>query len=290
MTAIVMESKPLKEAMWAEASAMVEDRLKSRGGRPCLAVVLVGDDPASATYVKNKHAACRKVGIDTRDFHLPAETSQADLIALVNGLNGESAVNGILVQLPLPKHIDARAVIGCVSPVKDVDCLHPENVGLLFLGTPRFEPCTPGGIMRLLAFYGFSVEGKRVVIIGRSNIVGKPLSALMLRAHATVTLCHSRTRDLPSVAREADILIAAIGKPHFVTADYIHDGAVVVDVGVNQVPDASAKGGKRLIGDVDFDAALPKAAAISPVPGGVGPLTIASLLMNTLRAFDLQTA
>jgi methylenetetrahydrofolate dehydrogenase (NADP+)/methenyltetrahydrofolate cyclohydrolase len=283
-----MVGKPLKEAMWAEAAARVEGILKSHGKRPCLAVILVGDDPPSATYVKNKHAACRKVGIDTRDFHLPAETSQADLTALVRGLNDEQDVNGILVQLPLPERLDERAVINRVSPMKDVDCLHPENVGLLYLGTPRFEPCTPAGIMRLLAFYGFSVEGKRVVIIGRSNIVGKPLSALMLKAHATVTLCHSRTRDLPGVAREAEILVAAVGKPHVVTADFVRDGAVVVDVGISHALDPSAKTGVRLVGDVDFDAVLPKVAAISPVPGGVGPLTIASLLMNTLRAFELQ--
>jgi methylenetetrahydrofolate dehydrogenase (NADP+)/methenyltetrahydrofolate cyclohydrolase len=248
-------------------------------------VVLVGDDPASAVYVRAKEKACVEAGMNGKTIRLPAETSQADLLALIDQLNADKTVHGILVQMPVPKHIDPQAVILRISAEKDVDGFHPVNVGRVWIGEKNgFAPCTPAGVMVMLEKAGVDVMGKNVVILGRSNIVGKPMVSLMVAASATVTVCHSKTRDLPSVCRGADILIAAIGKPEFVKGDMVKPGAVVIDVGINRVDDATNAKGYRIVGDVDFAAVSQVASKISPVPGGVGPMTIAMLLKNTVRA------
>ena len=263
-------------------------RLRARGIVPGLAAVLVGDDPASAIYVRNKSRACAEAGLFSDTVRLPAETSQEELLTVVDGLNHDPAIHGILVQLPLPPQIDPRVVVRAISPAKDVDCLHPQNVGRLLIGEPHFLPCTPAGVQELLLRSGYPPEGRHVVICGRSNLVGKPLAAMLMQkapgANATVTVCHTGTRDLAEVTRTADILVAAMGQPHFITAGMVREGVVVIDVGTNRVDDPSASRGWRLAGDVDFDAVAPKAAAIPPVPGGVGPMTIAMLLRNVLRA------
>lgn len=252
---------------------------------PHLAAILVGDDPASGVYVKTKHQACEKAGMHSTTHRLPAATTQTELLQLVARLNADDSVHGILVQLPLPKAIDTLRILDSVSPLKDVDCFHPENVGRLVQNRPRFLPCTPQGIQLLLRESGIDPAGKHVVIVGRSDIVGKPLGLMLLQkgpwADATVTICHSRTANLGEITRSADILIAAIGKPEFVTAEMVRPGAVVIDVGVNRV-------GERLVGDVAFDAVGEVAAYITPVPGGVGPMTIAMVLQNTLTAAELQ--
>jgi methylenetetrahydrofolate dehydrogenase (NADP+)/methenyltetrahydrofolate cyclohydrolase len=259
--------------------------LKTRGITPGLTAVLVGDDPASAVYVRSKEKACIEAGMKGEAIRLPADTTQADLLALVDQLNADATVHGILVQMPLPKHIDPQAVILRIAPEKDVDGFHPVNVGRVWIGEKNgFAPCTPAGVMVMLQKAGCEVQGKNVVILGRSNIVGKPMVSLMVAASATVTVCHSKTRDLPAVCRGADILIAAIGKPEFVKGDMVKPGAVVIDVGINRVDDATNAKGYRIVGDVDFAAVSQVASKISPVPGGVGPMTIAMLLKNTVRA------
>ena len=252
--------------------------LKQKGITPGLAVILVGDDPASQVYVRNKEKACAEVGFYSELHALPEQTTEEALLALVRQLNNDAKIHGILVQLPLPAHLDAQQVIETISPDKDVDAFHPVNVGGLVTGTNRFAPCTPAGIMELLHSAGISVSGKRCVVIGRSNIVGKPMALLLLRENGTVTICHSHTRQLAEICREADILVAAVGRPHFVTAEMVKPGAAVIDVGMDR--DAAGK----LCGDVDFAAVEPVAGYITPVPGGVGPMTIAMLMQNTLTA------
>ena len=263
--------------------------LAGRGVTPGLAAVLVGDNPASATYVRMKGKACEEAGLYHETVRLPKGTTQAELLALVDRLNADAKIHGILVQLPLPKQIDAQLVLRRVAPAKDVDGFHPENVGKVSIGDPTgFRPATPFGVQQLLVRSGIDTTGKHAVIVGRSNIVGRPMAALLLQdgpgGNATVTVVHSRTRDMKSVTRLADILIVAIGKPQFVTGDMIKPGAVVIDVGVNRVEDPSTKKGYRLVGDVQFAEAKEVAAAITPVPGGVGPMTITMLLYNTVQA------
>jgi methylenetetrahydrofolate dehydrogenase (NADP+)/methenyltetrahydrofolate cyclohydrolase len=279
MTARVIDGKQIAEQTRAEAAEGAKQLLKEKGVVPHLAAVLVGDDPASAVYVRNKHIACEKAGFKSTLHRLPATTSQADLMALVRSLNEDPDVHGILVQLPLPKGLDATAILDAIHPSKDVDGFHAENVGLMSQGRPRFLPCTPAGVMRMLKVSGIETSGKHAVVIGRSDIVGKPMAMLLAQkgVDATVTLCHSRTPDLGAFCREADILVAAIGIPQFVKGDMVKPGAVVIDVGINRL-------GDKLVGDVDYAAAAQVASAITPVPGGVGPMTIAMLLENTLRS------
>jgi methylenetetrahydrofolate dehydrogenase (NADP+) / methenyltetrahydrofolate cyclohydrolase len=266
----------------------VADLFAARGIRPGLATVLVGEDPASQTYVRSKRRACEEVGIESFAYELPSNTTQEALEALVNELNVDPQVNGILVQVPLPKHLDEKAVLDLISFEKDVDGFHPTNIGLLAMKgrEPRFVACTPQGIMWMLRESGIELAGKSAVVLGRSNIVGMPIALLLMHADATVTIAHSRTPNLPEVCRQADILIAAVGRPQMVKADWVKPGAVVIDVGTNRIEDASKKSGFRLVGDVDTAAVEPIARAISPVPGGVGPMTIAMLLKNTLAAAE----
>jgi len=245
---------------------------------PGLAVVLVGDDPASQVYVGRKAKACAEVGFLSREYKLPADTEEKKLLKIIKKLNKDELVHGILVQLPLPKHISTENIIAAINPDKDVDGFHPYNVGGLVTGTPLFVPCTPRGIMELISRSGIDLTGKEAVVVGRSNIVGKPMAFLLLAQNATVTMCHSRTKDLPSVTRRADVLIAAIGKPRMIKADMVKEGAVIIDVGVNRLENG------KLAGDVDFDEVAPRASYITPVPGGVGPMTIAMLMKNTLDA------
>ncbi|MGB7343256.1 MAG: bifunctional 5,10-methylenetetrahydrofolate dehydrogenase/5,10-methenyltetrahydrofolate cyclohydrolase [Pirellulaceae bacterium] len=296
MSAELLDGKKVAGEIRADVAADVAAFVESGGQKPCLAAVLVGEDPASQVYVRNKNRACEKAGIEGRTHRLDAQISQSELIGLVQQLNDDPTVNGILVQLPLPSDgnggvgFDEREVLDTVAPLKDVDAFSPVNVGLLMQGRPRFLPCTPHGIVQLLHRTGHSVAGKNVVVVGRSDIVGKPMAMMLAQkdgscgrdvANATVTLAHSRTADLGEVCRTADCLIAAVGVPKMITADMIKPGAIVVDVGINRVDD-------KLVGDVDFDAAIEVAGAITPVPGGVGPLTIAMLLHNTLLAAKLQ--
>jgi len=250
---------------------------------PGLAVVLVGEDPASQVYVRNKSRAAEEVGIKSWTHRLPTETTQTQLLALIDQLNKDANVHGILVQLPLPKQIDAQTIIAAIDPNKDVDGFHPVNAGRLSLGLPSFVPCTPQGCMILLREAVANLSGKRAIVLGRSNIVGKPVAQLLLQADCTVTIAHSRTQDLPAECRNADIVIAAIGKPEFVKGDWIKQGAVVIDVGINRITDPANPDKTKLVGDVDFVVAAPRAAAITPVPGGVGPMTIACLLKNTVQ-------
>lgn len=268
-----------------EVSAMVKaevaketQELAELGVTPGLAVVIVGDDPASRVYVNNKKKACEEVGFYSEEYALPAETTQEELLELVHKLNEKCDIDGILVQLPLPKHLDEKAVIEAISPKKDVDAFHASNVGKIMIGDYKFLPCTPAGVMELIKSTGIEVSGKNCVVIGRSNIVGKPMAMLLLHSNGTVTICHSKTQNLKEVCRNADILVAAVGKAKFVTADMVKEGAVVIDVGMNR--DENGK----LCGDVDFDSVEPIASYITPVPGGVGPMTIAMLMKNTLTA------
>jgi methylenetetrahydrofolate dehydrogenase (NADP+)/methenyltetrahydrofolate cyclohydrolase len=264
--------------------------LKAQGVVPGLTVVLVGDDPASTVYVGSKEKTSTELGMHGETIRLPATTSEKDLLALVDRLNDNAAVHGILVQMPLPKHIDTDAVIRRIKPEKDVDGFHPVNVGKLSIGQhDGFVPCTPNGVRYMLEHSGVSMRGAECVIVGRSNIVGKPMAALMLAADATVTVAHSRTRDLASVTRRADILIAAVGKAQMLTADMVKPGAVVIDVGMNRIADPSKKSGSRLVGDVDFDSVRTVASMITPVPGGVGKMTIAMLMQNTVHAAEMLT-
>ncbi len=270
-----------------EESARDIAELRECGVTPGLAVVLVGSDPASQAYVRSKDKTCRELGMYSRKFELPAETSQTDVLALIAELNADPAIHGILVQSPPPAHINEREIILALDPRKDVDGFHPLNVAALAMDAPDgLVPCTPLGCMELLAAYDIPVRGARAVIVGRSLIVGKPMALLLLRkgTDATVTIAHSRTKDLAAVTREADIVIAAIGRPNFLNAGHIRDGATVIDVGINRIADANSPRGYRLVGDVDFESAAPKCHAITPVPGGVGPMTIAMLMRNTIRA------
>ncbi len=281
----ILDGRATAAAVRAELAQKVAV-LAARGVVPGLAVVLVGDHPASVSYVTAKERACAEIGVRSFPHHLPADTPQEALLALVARLNDDPAVHGILVQLPLPKGLDEPSVLLAISPDKDVDGFHPVNVGRMVLGERCFLPCTPRGILELLSRADVPVAGRHVVVVGRSNIVGKPLANLLLAKgiDATVTVCHSRTPDLAEHTRRADILVVATGRPHTVTADMVREGAVVVDVGVNRVPDATKKSGFRLVGDADFDDLLPKVSRITPVPGGVGPMMIAMLLQNTVEA------
>lgn len=256
--------------------------LKKNGIEPCLAVILVGDDPASKVYVNNKKKACEFCGIRSLEYLLPADASQEELNSLVEKLNSDESVNGILCQLPLPSHLDEKEVLNLIKPEKDVDAFHPENVGHIMIGDFNFLPCTPAGIMEMLKYENIGLDGKNCVIIGRSNIVGKPMAMLMLKENATVTVCHSHTKNLKELVARADVVVAAVGKAKFVTADMIKDGAVIIDVGINRCEDG------KLYGDVDFEACKEKASYITPVPGGVGPMTIATLMQNTVTAAKIQ--
>lgn len=280
--AILLDGKETAKAVRGEIRDAVTAFTNETGKVPGLSVVLVGDDPASQVYVRNKHRACEEVGIRSDVYTLPADTREDELLALIAKLNADVAVNGILVQLPLPKHLDEEKVLLAIDPAKDVDAFHPVNVGKIMIGSFTLAPCTPAGVMELLRHYHIPVAGKHCVIIGRSNIVGKPQAMLMLKENATVTVCHSRTVGLADITRTADILVAAVGRPRFVTADMVRNGAVVVDVGINR----TAEG--KLCGDVDFAAVSETASYITPVPGGVGPMTITMLLKNTLAAAKEQ--
>ncbi|MCL2742782.1 MAG: bifunctional methylenetetrahydrofolate dehydrogenase/methenyltetrahydrofolate cyclohydrolase FolD [Planctomycetaceae bacterium] len=278
----ILDGKALSEKILNEIAAEVVLFKEKSGIVPCLAAVLAGDNPASKIYVANKEKTCGKIGIAGKLFRLPASTTTDELLQLVNTLNNDDSVHGILIQLPLPESCDEQKILDAVNPLKDVDAFHPENVGLLSQGRPRFQPCTPYGVQQLLLRNGIETAGKHVVVVGRSDIVGKPMALMMMQkqkgADATVTVVHSRTKDLPSITRQADILVAAIGKAKFITADMVKPGAVVVDVGINRLKDG------KICGDVDFDDVKDTASAISPVPGGAGPLTIAMLMLNTLNA------
>jgi methylenetetrahydrofolate dehydrogenase (NADP+)/methenyltetrahydrofolate cyclohydrolase len=287
----VIDGRSVAEKVYADLRQRVE-ALKARGLTPGLAVVLVGDDPASRSYVRAKDKMSRELGLHSVKLELPADTAQEQLLGKIRELNGNSSVHGILVQSPPPKHIDEDAVVGTLDPAKDVDGFHPANVAKLTMGdSSGFVPCTPLGVQRLLLDTGVEIAGAHVVVLGRSMIVGKPLALLLMQkgkgGDATVTVVHSRTRDLPKITSSADILIAAIGQARFVKADFVKDGAVVIDVGVNRIEDSTAERGYRLVGDVDFQGVSEKASAITPVPGGVGPMTIAMLMSNTVRACEL---
>lgn len=285
MSAQLIDGKAVAARMTAEIATDSAAFQQATGIVPHLAAVLVGDDPASAVYVRNKQKACERAGLLSSLHRLSTETTEAELLSLVYQLNADPTVHGILVQLPLPKHIREQVILDAVVATKDVDCFHPHNVGLLVQGRPRFLPCTPSGCQRLLAEYHIETAGKHAVVLGRSEIVGKPMAMLLVQrgaiADATVTICHSRTRGLAEIVRQADIIVAAIGKARFVTADMVKPGAVVIDVGIN-------RDGDKLVGDVDFDSVSQVASAITPVPGGVGPMTIATLLRNTLTAAKLS--
>lgn len=288
MEPLIINGNETAAAIRSEMAKEVEE-MKAKGVEPGLGFVLVGDNPASQAYVRMKKKACAEVGITGYDYELPKETTQEELLKLVDELNHDPKIDGFIVQLPLPKHISEEAVIAATDPKKDVDCFHPVNVGKLCIGdTDGFYPCTPYGVVVLLQRAGIEVKGKHVVIVGRSNIVGKPLANLLVQkrdgANATVTICHTGTKDIPSITRQGDIVVAAIGRPNTITADMVKEGAVVVDVGVNRVEDPTAKRGYRLVGDVDYENVAPKCSAITPVPGGVGPMTIAMLLGNGLKA------
>ena len=287
MAAKIIDGKQVAQTMREELKQQVED-LKKQGIVPGLGVILVGQDPASQSYVRAKERACEKLGIYSDDNRLPAETQQQDLIALIGRMNNDPKINGILVQLPLPKHLDESQVLLAINPDKDVDGFHPMNIGKMVAGQKAFLPCTPHGVVQLLQRSGATIEGSHVVIVGRSNIVGKPLANMLIQkapgGNATVTVCHTRTRDLRFHTLQADILVAAAGRPNTITADMVKDGAVVIDVGVNRVDDAGSEKGYRLVGDVDFEAVKEKASLITPVPGGVGPMTITMLLFNTVES------
>jgi methylenetetrahydrofolate dehydrogenase (NADP+)/methenyltetrahydrofolate cyclohydrolase len=285
MSARLLDGKQLAQTIQAEITSAVQTLVQARGIRPGLAAVLVGDNPASQIYVRNKRKACQQVGIDSWLHELPSSATQTELLDLIDRLNNDRAVHGILVQLPLPKQINEETIIRAVSPLKDVDGFGPENLGLLAAGHPRFLPCTPHGVQLILTRNGVILDGNHVVIVGRSNIVGKPLALILMQkakdANATVTVCHSRSHNLADLTRQADVVVVAIGQARFLKADMIRPGAAVVDVGINRLPDG------KLAGDVDFEAVSRVASAITPVPGGVGPMTIAMLLQNTLQAAQL---
>lgn len=277
--AVLLDGKAVAAKVKADIKAQAGE-LRANGVVPGLAVVIVGSDPASLRYVKHKKRDCAECDIESYEYALPAETGMAELLALIDRLNADAKVHGILVQMPLPSGYDEQRVLYSIDPLKDVDAFHPENVGLISIGTPRFLPCTPAGVMELLDFYGIDPKGRECVVVGRSNIVGKPQSMLLLQRHGTVTVCHSRTPDLAAVTRRADILVCAVGKIGLITGDMVKDGAVVVDVAMNVKPDG------KLTGDVVFSEVEPKASYITPVPGGVGPMTRVMLLRNTITAAE----
>lgn len=278
---MILDGKLVSQRIKDELRIKVEE-LGKKGISVGLTVIIVGDDPASRVYVNSKKKACEALGITSQEFALPQDTTEEELLSLIEKLNKDDKVNGILVQLPLPKHINEETVINTIDPKKDVDAFHPQNVGKIMIGNYDFLPCTPAGVMELIKESGISVTGKECVVLGRSNIVGKPQAMLLLHQNGTVTVCHSRTQNLKEVTKRADILVAAIGKPNFVTADMVKEGAVVIDVGINRMPD------KTLCGDVDFEAVSKVASSITPVPGGVGPMTIAMLMKNTVTAAICQ--
>ena len=287
MSAVIIDGKQIAADVRADVAKKVAE-LKEKGVTPCLAVILVGQNPASVSYVTGKRKALAEVGMADRSIELPEDTSEADLLKLIGELNADSSVHGILVQLPLPKHINEDKVIMAIDPSKDVDGFHPVSVGNMMIGRPGFLPCTPHGIIVLLQKMGIQTAGKHAVVIGRSNIVGKPVSILLARkdVNCTVTMCHTGTKNMAEITRQADIIVVASGHPHTLTGDMVKDGAVIIDVGVNRIPDASKKSGFRLIGDCDFDDLVEKASFITPVPGGVGPMTIAMLMQNTLQSAE----
>ena len=282
----IIDGKLISDQIKAELKEKVA-AYKAEGREITLAVIQVGNDPASSVYVGNKKRACDNIGVRSLAFELPEETTEAELIKLVEELNDRSDVDGILVQLPVPKHIDEDKIIKAISPLKDVDGFHPQSVGALNIGQPGFVSCTPAGVIELLKRSNIEIAGKECVVVGRSNIVGKPMAALLLRENGTVTITHSRTKDLAEVTKRADILVVAIGKPKFITAEYVKDGAVVIDVGIHRLG-VSESGKAILCGDVDYDDVLPKVSAITPVPGGVGPMTIAMLMEHTYKAYLLK--
>ena len=291
MSAKIIDGTKIAAEIRGEIAVEVK-KLKESGVNPGLVVVLVGEDPASAVYVRNKGKACEEVGMTSETIRLPATTPEAELVDLVKKLNNDPKWHGILVQLPLPKHISESKIINAIDPAKDVDAFHPYNVGKLLIGEPIFMPCTPAGAQQLLLRSGYDPAGKHVVICGRSNIVGKPMAAILIQkqpgANATVTMVHTRTKDMASYTRQADILIAATGVPRMIKGDMVRDGVVIIDVGINSVVDPTHPKGRRLVGDVDFESVKDKAEAITPVPGGVGPMTITMLLKNTLKAASLR--
>ena len=293
MTGAIIDGKRVADEIRGELRGRL-DRLRARGVNPGLTAVLVGDNPGSQLYVKMKGQACEEMGMAHETIAMPKDTPEEELLRVVRTLNADHRVHGILVQQPLPPQISVEAAVTAVDPRKDVDCFHPDNVGRVLIGTPRFAPATPAGVVELLVRSGNDPAGKDVVILGRSNIVGKPLAALLMqkapKANATVTVAHSATRDIAAHTRRADILVAAMGAPKTIRADMVKDGVVVIDVATNRIPDATKKSGYRTVGDVDFDAVKEKAKAITPVPGGVGPMTIAMLLVNTVRAAELSLA
>lgn len=290
MTAELILGKEVSQEIYGELEARIA-ALKEKGVTPGLGVVLVGEDPASQTYVRMKGKKCEELGMRSETVILPESTTQSELLVKVDELNNDPGIHGFLIQLPLPDHIDEQAVINAIDPSKDVDCFHPSNVGRMLIGDPDFMPATPAGVQQMLIRSGIETEGKHVVVVGRSNIVGKPMAAMMMQkakgADSTVTVVHSRTKDIASYTREADILIVAIGKAGFITEDMVKKGAVVMDVGTNHIPDSSKKSGTRLVGDVDFEKVKEKASAITPVPGGVGPMTICMLMVNTVHAAEM---
>jgi methylenetetrahydrofolate dehydrogenase (NADP+) / methenyltetrahydrofolate cyclohydrolase len=292
-TSKTLNGKDVAEFVNLKTGELVQ-KLKGHNIRPGLVVILVGDDPASAVYVRSKGRMCEKLGILSTTHTLPATTSETELLELISSLNNDQTYHGILVQLPLPKHINEQKIIEAINPLKDVDCFHPKNVGLLTIGIPYLLPCTPAGIIEIFKYYKIATSGKDVVIIGRSNIVGKPIANILLQksefANASVTVVHSRTKNISKYTKEADIVVAAIGQPAFLTADMIKEGAVLVDVGINRVDDSTAKKGYRLMGDIDYAGVYEKCSAITPVPGGVGPMTISMLMRNTIQATIKQTA
>ena len=280
MSGMIIDGTRIGNELREKLKSRIE-ALKEKGKLPGLAVILVGENPASQVYVRMKEKACESLGIHSEKFALPADTSQEEVLALIQRLNHDDKIHGILVQLPLPAHFNEELIIESIIPTKDVDGFHPINIGNLMLGKPLFSPCTPAGVIELLRASQIDMKGKNVVVVGRSNIVGKPVAALLLHEHATVTICHSKTKSLKDETRRADILIAAIGKPKMITADMVKEGAVVIDVGVNRLEDG------KLVGDVDFDGMKDKVAAITPVPGGVGPMTITMLMANTVKSAEI---
>ena len=276
----IIDGKAISSQIRVEIAEQTKAYIEKTGEKPGLAVIIVGEDPASKVYVRNKKRACEEVGFYSEEIALPAETDMATLKSVIDRLNADDKIHGILVQLPLPKHLDEGEVIMAINPRKDVDAFHPVNVGRVMSGGYTFVPCTPAGVMELLRRSGIEVAGKECVVVGRSNIVGKPMAMLLLEANGTVTVCHSRTKDLAQVCKRADILVSAVGRPYFITSDMVKEGAVVIDVGINRLPDG------KLVGDVDYAAVEPIASYITPVPGGVGPMTITMLLKNTLTAAE----
>ncbi|EKD41209.1 MAG: hypothetical protein ACD_73C00802G0004 [uncultured bacterium] len=278
----LIDGKYISQKIREQIKHKTADYFGTHHKKPGLATILVGESPASKVYIRNKIKACEEVGIISKHYGLPETTTQSELLELIHKLNHDSSIQGILVQLPVPKHIDSQLVLDAISPLKDVDGFHPMNMGNLLIGKPGLKPCTPYGVMKMLEEIGVNPAGLHAVIVGRSNIVGKPMALLLLQAHATVTLCHSKTKNIAKEVERADIVVAAVGIPHFVKGEWIQKGAIVIDVGINRLDDG------RLVGDVDFAEASKKAAFITPVPGGVGPMTIAMLLWNTLEAAQLQ--